>query len=132
MNELRLNLEDIVNSNILHDVSDMLNKIHENMPLRKVVFWYNGNISDKNIENSCNFLTNKLHMKSYYTKRSPCIDFVWFDIISDKKINSKMKNRFFVIYPSNEKNQILFSFNKYIEVVKFIDNSKKVMYKKNE
>lgn len=133
MNEIRLNLDDIANSNLESDVCQILNEIHKDMPIRRVIFWFNGELSDESIKKSCEFLSKRLNMCVYYTKREPSSDFAWFDIISDKKFHERMNNRFFVIYSSNKKEQILLGFSKYIEVVKFIENgNKKVMYKKNE
>jgi hypothetical protein len=104
------------------------------MPIKKVIFWFNGELSDDSIKRSCEFVSKRWKMNAFDTRRGPCSDFAWFDIISDKRIDDKIKNRFFVIYPSSKKEQILLSFSKYIEVVRFIENdsNKKVMYKKDE
>lgn len=130
MNELRLNLDDIIH--IKSDVCKVINNINNKIPIKKIIFWYNGNLKENEYILNTNYINSKLgDIYINYTKNDPATEFVWFDIIN-KKYFDKSQNRFFTIY--NNPTEILNRLDDFFYVMNFVGDSqyKKIRYNKND
>jgi len=137
MNELRFNLDDIINGELIEDILVSLRMTHNKSPIKKIYFWHNG-LNAKCIDDFTDRF-NKIFdndTKGLVTNRLPDAHFVWFDIISDT-VNGSMTclNRFSYIYPSDQKSQMLLGIHNFYQVYNYIEThpkSRRILYDKNK
>ena len=133
MNEIRFDLEDIIEGNLIEDVLLSLQIMAKKMEIKKVVFWHNDKITQNQIDEfrdkSAEFIQNQISIR--ITQRHPRTDFVWFDVINNEK-SIGSKSRFSHVYPSDKKAELLRGIHNFFNVVTFIaeaNQSKRVYYK---
>lgn len=137
MNEIRFNLDDIINGELIEDILVSLRMTHNKSPIKKVYFWHNG-IDAKSIDDFSNRF-NKIfnnETKGLITKRSPAFSFVWFDVISEE-VNKRLdcSNRFSYIYPTKNPSQMLVGIHNFYQVYNYIEThpkSRRILYDKNK
>ena len=79
MFELRMNLSDVLGNE--SDIFEYLNIVFEKQSYDKVKFWYNGNISEKDLESFTSRSRKALNSEILilFAKRMPKNEFAWFD-----------------------------------------------------
>jgi len=124
MNEIRFDLADIFNANLDDDIIFSINMMNKKMKIDRVIFWHNGEMDMKKAENFINVMTRSIPntVRVVISKRSPQIEYVWFDVISDKKAVGS-KSRFSHIYPDSKKMEILAGIHNFFYVSTMIDQN---------
>jgi len=137
MNELRFNLDDIINGELIEDILVSLRMTHNKSPIKKIYFWHNG-IDAKSIDDFTKRFDEIFgkSLKCYVTNRLPDAHFAWFDIISDK-VNESMVciNRYSHVYPLDQKSQMLLGIHYFYQVYNYIEThpkSRRILYDKNK
>jgi len=133
MNEIRFDLEDIFNGNLVEDILYSINMMSDKIQFKEVKFWHNGGIADKQldefIEQSRKIISQGFPIR--LSKKSPQIEYAWFDVISDAKAKGS-KCRFSYIYPATKKAEMIRGLHNFSNVVTFIENAgqgKRIYYK---
>lgn len=137
MNEIRFNLDDIIQGELIEDILVSLRMVHNKSPIKKVHFWHNG-ISLKDVNEFIERF-NKIFeysTKVLVTSWTPARNFVWFDIISDEA-NKELDcfNRFSYIYPMAKKANMLIGIHNFYQVYNYIEThpkSRRILYDKNK
>ena len=137
MNEIRFNLDDIINGELIEDILVSLRVIHNKSPIIKIHFWYNG-IDDRSVDNFTNRFVEIFECSTtlIMTKQTPEKNFVWFDVISDE-VNKRLDciNRFSYIYPMAKKSEMLLGIHNFYQVYNYIEThpkSRRILYDKNK
>lgn len=118
--DVRLKLDDVITSKL---IMSLLFDTIKRLPVKKVLFWHNGNISDNDVDN---FLTKwgKLTDATLEICDYPKVRYVWFDIISkndDQKVN--LCHTFKYIYTNTD--DIMKGIFNYYHTVNFTISPKK-------
>jgi len=136
MNEIRFDLEDILDADLVDDILYSINMMSEKMQFKQVIFWHNGKINNVQIKNFMikiqDIIKNDVPFK--ISVKRPQLEYAWFDVISDQKVNGS-KSRFSYIYPVDKKSEMINGIHSFFNVVSFIENSKqgnRVYYKPKE
>jgi hypothetical protein len=136
MNEIRFDLEDILEANLVEDVLHSINMMVDKVMFKEIKFWHNGGITDKQINVFVDRYNKivKAECPLKISKRSPQIEYAWFDVISDAKSNGS-KSRFSYVYPKANKSEIIRGLHNYSNIVSFLETAgqgKRVYYKPKE
>jgi len=132
MRNIRINLNDIIDSKVEDVFMYNLYEIEKKSKIDKIIFWmysFSEESVKKFMEKHYNSNNNK-KINFLFTPKYPSEEFAWFDII-DKKYHADCQNRFSYVYQDN-KNMVLGLHNFY-NVSSFVDNSmtyKKIQYVK--
>ena len=121
MNEIRFKLDDIIDEKIVDDIISSIKTTSKKVTIEKLVFWYNG-LDEKKIAAFKKKIEKTIDIPINITDRSPRREYVWFDVISAEEAN-KSQNRYFYVYPNDEKNKILFGLPNFINVASFVEDS---------
>ena len=137
MNEIRFNLDDIINGELIEDILVSLRMIYNKSPIKKIHFWYD-EVDEKNYSDFIRRFDDifEIPLQVIYNKRTPDKEFVWFDVVSDKD-NKKFNccNRFSYIYPMKQKSKLLLGIHNFYQVYNYIEThpkSRRILYDKNK
>lgn len=119
--DVRLKLDDVIASKL---IMSLLFDTIKKLPVRKVLFWHNGDISDMDIDN---FLTKWREVTNVTLEicDHPESKYVWFEIISktdDQKVN--LCHTFKYIYSNiDDIMKGIFNYSHTVKIMKNIFNS---------
>ena len=132
MFEIRMNLSDVLGNE--DDIFEYLNIVFDKQSYDKVKFWYNGSISQADLDSFVDKGRKKLNseIRLQMAKRTPQNEFAWFDIIADSESKAAM-NRFTFTY-TNKKDIVkgIISFYNMMEHIISNGQKKKLYNKDNE
>ncbi len=121
MNEIRFDLEDILEANLGDDILASINYMSKKVSIAKIIFWHNGT-NEKPVEKFKAKAEKKVSVPLKFTDRSPRREYVWFDVISSDKSKGS-KNRYFYLYPATKKNEMINGIYNFFNVAMFVENS---------
>lgn len=133
MNQIRLYLDDILNAKLDECVLTEIHYVHEQLPIKQVIFWHNG-LSDplhrSHFEEMAQDQIGE-DIRILVTEKTPSSEFAWFDVLRDD-FEKKSKNRFSYIYSKDRVKNVVLGIQDFLKVALFVENSrgKKIYYKK--
>jgi len=133
MNQLRLYLDDILNAGLDEFVLTEIYKVHEQLPIKQVIFWHNGSsklLQRTHFEEMARDQIGKC-IRFLVTEKTPLSEFAWFDILRDE-FQQKSQNRFAYIYSRDNVKDVASGIQDFLRVALFVESSrgKKIYYKK--
>lgn len=122
MNEIRFDLEDMLEANIVDDVLSSISYMSKRVQIEQVVFWHNGALDEKKIDKFKTKLNKTITIPTKISNRTPKREYVWFDVISsDHSVGSR--NRYFYVYSEDNKSDMINGIYNFFNVVTFITDS---------
>ena len=135
MNEIRFNLDDIIEGNLVDDVIVSLDMTSQKKMFKRIVFWKNWKVSTKQLDDFMKKVDKKLtkEIRVEITTKKPQSEYVWFDVINEENTDRSL-SRFSFIYPSDKKTNILLGIQRFYFVMDFVEKSrgKRIIYKKEQ